>query len=59
MLVDTLYGLMEEGLLEKKETVSENSNETVSATEYWLNGELVHRSATVNLKHEPNYFNHR
>ena len=59
MLVDTLYGLMEEGLLEKKETVSENSNETVSATEYWLNGELVHRSATVKLKHEPNYFNHR
>jgi hypothetical protein len=49
-LVTTTKGDMDESLLEKKEGVVENSHEYTTWVEYWLAGELVHRSAHVTLK---------
>jgi hypothetical protein len=50
MIVTTTKGDMDESLLEKREGSDENDNETISFTEYWLDGELVHRSVHVMLK---------
>jgi len=50
MLVTTTKGEMDDSLLEKREGTVDNDNETASWVEYWLNGELVHRSAHVQLK---------
>ena len=36
--------------LEHREGVDENDNEIARWTEYWLEGELVHRSVHVHLK---------
>jgi hypothetical protein len=44
---------MDESLLEKREGSLDNDNETTTWVEYWLDGELVHRSAHVALKHAP------
>jgi hypothetical protein len=41
---------MDDSLLEKREGSEENDNETISFTEYWLTGELVHRSVHIALK---------
>ena len=41
---------MDESLLDKREGTIDNDNETTTWTEYWLGGELVHRSAHVQLK---------
>jgi hypothetical protein len=41
---------MDESLLEKKEGSVDNDNEYTTWVEYWLDGELVHRSAHVQLK---------
>jgi hypothetical protein len=41
---------MDESLLEKKEGSVDNDNESTTWVEYWLDGELVHRSAHVQLK---------
>ena len=41
---------MDESLLEKLEGSIDNDNETTTWVEYWLDGELVHRSAHVQLK---------
>ena len=41
---------MDEALLEKKEGSIDNDNEYTTWVEYWLEGELVHRSAHVALK---------
>jgi hypothetical protein len=41
---------MDESLLEKREGSLDNDNETTTWVEYWLEGELVHRSAHVQLK---------
>ena len=41
---------MDESLLEKREGIVDNDNETTTWVEYWLDGELVHRSAHVALK---------
>ena len=49
-LVTTTKGEMEESLLEKKEGSVDNDNESTTWVEYWLDGELVHRSAHVTLK---------
>ena len=49
-LVNTTKGEMDESLLEKRETSHENDDEIVRAVEYWLDGELVHRSVHVHLK---------
>ena len=53
--VTTTKGLMDEELLEKKEGVVDNDNEYTTWVEYWLDGELVHRSVHVQLKKMPNF----
>jgi hypothetical protein len=50
MLVTTTKGDMDDSLLEKLEGTVDNDNETTTWVEYWLEGELVHRSAHVTLK---------
>ena len=50
MLITTTKGEMDESLLEKKEGSVDNDNELTTWVEYWLEGELVHRSAHVTLK---------
>ena len=52
-LVTTTKGEMDESLLEKKEGSIDNDNECTTWVEYWLEGELVHRSAHVTLKKMP------
>jgi len=49
-LITTTKGDMDESLLEKREGTIDNDNETTTWVEYWLTGELVHRSAHVQLK---------
>ena len=53
MLVTTTKGKMDESLLEKKEGFVDNDREYTTWVEYWLEGELVHRSAHVQLKKTP------
>jgi hypothetical protein len=50
MLVTTTKGEMDDSLLEKREGNVDNDNETTTWVEYWLDEELVHRSAHVRLK---------
>jgi hypothetical protein len=50
MLVTTTKGEMDDSLLEKREGTIDNDNETTSWVEYWLQGELVHRSVDMTLK---------
>jgi len=49
-MITTIKGLMDESLLEKREGVIDNDNELTTWVEYWHEGELVHRSAHVQLK---------
>ena len=49
-LVNTTKGEMDESLLEKREGSLDNDNESTTWVEYWLDGELVHRSVHVALK---------
>ena len=53
MLVTTTKGEMDDSLLEKREGTVDNDNELTTWVEYWLEGELVHRSAHVTLKKMP------
>jgi hypothetical protein len=53
MLVNTTKGEMDSSLLEKREGSVDNDVEYTTWTEYWLDGELVHRSAHVTLKTSP------
>ena len=55
-LVTTTKGDMDESLLEKKEGLVDNEDEQTRWIEYWLDGELVHRSAHVTLKTSPALF---
>lgn len=41
---------MDDSELEKITSVIDNENEKTEVTEYWLNGELVHRSVNMHLK---------
>jgi hypothetical protein len=41
---------MDDSLLEMREGTFEDDNELTTWVEYWLEGELVHRSAHVTLK---------
>ena len=41
---------MDDSLLEKREGSLENDTETTSWVEYWLDGEMVHRSVNMALK---------
>ncbi len=50
MIVTTTKGEMDDSLLEKREGTVDNDNELTTWIEYWLEGELVHRSAHVTLK---------
>jgi hypothetical protein len=50
MLVTTTKGDMDDSLLAKRDGTVDNDNETTSWVEYWLDEELVHRSAHVRLK---------
>jgi len=49
-MITTTKGEMEESLLEKREGQSDTDTETIEWVEYWLDGELVHRSVNVKLK---------
>jgi hypothetical protein len=49
-MIQTTHGPMDEAELEKREGVVEDDNERTTWVEYWLAGELVHRSAHVTLK---------
>jgi hypothetical protein len=46
---------MDDSLLEKREGSVDNDNEYTTWIEYWLDGELVHRSAHVTLKQPPSF----
>ena len=50
MIVTTTKGDMDDSLLEKKEGIVDSEDEYTTWVEYWLNGEMVHRSAHVTLK---------
>ena len=50
MLITTTKGDMDESLLEKKTGSLDNTNEHTTWVEYWLDGELVHRSAHITFK---------
>lgn len=50
MIVTTTYGEMDDSELEKRQGAVDNENEYTTWTEYYLNGELVHRSVHVRLK---------
>ena len=50
MIVTTTKGEMDDSLLEYRSGEVDNDNEFTKWTEYWLDGELVHRSAHVTLK---------
>jgi len=49
-IIHTTKGDMDETLLEKKDGSVDNDNEFTTWVEYWLDGELVHRSAHVTFK---------
>lgn len=55
-LVNTTKGEMDESLLEKREGSVDNDIELTNWVEYWLDGELVHRSVHVSLKTSPALF---
>jgi hypothetical protein len=46
---------MDDSQLEKREGTVDNENELTTWVEYWLDGELVHRSAHVTLKKMPGF----
>jgi hypothetical protein len=50
MLITTTKGEMDDSLLEKKEGIIDSNTETTNWVEYWLAGELVHRSVNMVLK---------
>ena len=49
-MITTTKGDMDESLLEKREGSTDNDTETTTWVEYWLDGELVHRSVNMVLK---------
>ena len=53
MIVTTTKGEMDTSLLEHRSGEVDNENEFTTWTEYWLDGELVHRSVHVTLKKMP------
>lgn len=55
MIVTTTKGDMDDSQLEKREGTVDNDNELTTWVEYWLDGELVHRSAHVILKKMPTF----
>lgn len=49
MQVQTIKGLIERDRLEIKDIIDERDNARVTATEWFLDGELVRRDVNVNL----------
>ena len=56
MIVTTTKGDMDDSLLERRDGSLDNDIEYTTWTEYWLDGELVHRSVHVTLKTSPALF---
>ena len=56
MIVTTTKGDMDDSLLVKQEGSLDNDIEYTTWTEYYLDGELVHRSVHVTLKTSPPLF---
>ena len=54
-IVTTTKGEMDDSQLEKREGTVDNDNELTTWVEYWLDGELVHRSVHVTLKKMPSF----
>lgn len=50
MIITTTKGPMDDSLLEKRVIESDEPDAFVTATEYWLDGELVHRGVHAALK---------
>jgi hypothetical protein len=50
MIITTTKGEMDTSLLEKREGELDDENENTKWVEYWLDGELVHRSVDMVLK---------
>jgi len=55
LIVTTTKGDMDDSLLEHRTGTLDNENELTVWDEYWLDGELVHRSAHVTLKQSPSF----
>jgi hypothetical protein len=55
LIVTTTKGDMDDSLLEHRTGEIDNENELTVWDEYWLDGELVHRSAHVTLKQMPSF----
>ena len=55
-IVTTTKGDMDDSLLERRDGSLDNDIEYTTWTEYWLDGELVHRSVHVTLKTSPALF---
>ena len=55
MIVTTTKGEMDDSLLEQRSGTVDDENELTTWTEYWLDGELVHRSVHVTLKKMPTF----
>ena len=55
MIVTTTKGDMDTSMLEHRTGTVDNDNEATTWTEYWLDGELVHRSVHVTLKQIPSF----
>ena len=53
MIITTTKGDMDDSLLEHKQGSIDNDIEYTTWDEYYLDGELVHRSAHVTLKQMP------
>jgi len=53
LIITTTKGDMDDSLLNRKAGVVDNENEYTTWVEYWLDDELVHRSAHVTLKKMP------
>jgi hypothetical protein len=49
-MIDTTKGPIDESLLEKRDGIDDNETAFVEWVEYWLDGELVHRSAHAHMK---------
>jgi hypothetical protein len=49
-MITTIYGDMDESQLEKRTGCESYRDAEVSWTEYWLKGEMVHRSVHAVLK---------
>jgi len=55
LIVTTTKGDMDASLLEHRTGEVDNENEHTVWDEYWLDGELVHRSAHITLKKVPTF----